>query len=494
MTLDKLLADIFSAERGPHIGAFFDFDGTVITGYSASSFYNKRIKDLDIGLQELVKTLLIARRGIHTEEDFAELLDLSLGAWKGKSEDELFALGRKLFRGEIAGKLHTEVFELIEAHRAMGHTLVLASSATRFQVAPMADELGIDRVLCTPLGVDPDGLLTGATGGRPLWGPGKAAAVRACAAEDGIDLERSFGYSNGDEDVPFLEAVAHPVAVAPEAGLAEQAQGRGWPILECVPRGKRPGVADIARTAAFYGAFTGALAVGAGVGLLNRSRRQVVDITSAVGTDLGFALAGVEVEVVSGAEHLWSHRPAVFIFNHQSYMDAAVAMKLVRTSFTGVAKKEAKNMPVFGALFQIGGVAFMDRGNISDPKAALAPAVDKLTNEGLSLVLAPEGTRSPTPRLGPFKKGAFHMAQQAGVPIVAMVMKGQNEVQWKGAQCVRPGRIEVVVLPPFDTSQWTPQTVSARTAEVRDRFVHTLSHWPGRPSAPDISATAAGPA
>jgi putative phosphoserine phosphatase / 1-acylglycerol-3-phosphate O-acyltransferase len=377
------------------------------------------------------------------------------------------------------------VWELVEAHHAMGHTVVLASSATRFQVDPMAEAIGADHVLCTPLEVV-DGVMTGRTGGTPLWGNQKAQAVIDLARSKNIDLPRSFGYSNGDEDVPFLSAVGHPTAVQPDKGLRAEAERRGWPVLDCVPRGKRPGVADLARTGAFYGAFAGGFVAGLGAGLLNRNRKQVIDITSAIGTDLGFALAGVEVEVVEGAEHLWSHRPAVFIFNHQSNIDAVVAMKLVRNSFTGVAKKEAKNIPGFGQLFQIGQVAFIDRGNVKDPRAVLAPAVEKIREQGLSIVLSPEGTRSPTPRLGPFKKGAFHIAMQAGVPIVAMVMKGQNEVMWRGSQTVRPGRIEVVVLPPFETTDWKVEDVGKHADEVRNAFLHTLSHWPGRPAAPEL--------
>ncbi|HUR75649.1 MAG TPA: HAD-IB family hydrolase [Sporichthya sp.] len=483
MTLDKQLADIFSAPRGPEIGAFFDYDGTVITGYSATTFYSQRLKDFDIGLQELAKTLLFSMRGVQDEEDFAALLELAGSAWKDKTEEEMEQLGKKLFVSEIAGKLHTEVWEIAEAHRAMGHTVVLASSATRFQVEPMAQAIGADHVLCTPLEVL-DGVLTGKTGGTPLWGNNKAQAVIDLARSKGIDLTRSFGYSNGDEDVPFLTAVGHPTAVQPDNGLREEAERRGWPVLECVPRGKRPGVADIARTGAFYGAFAGAFVAGLGAGLLNRNRHQIIDITSSIGTDLGFALAGVEIAVLDGAEHLWSHRPAVFIFNHQSNIDAVVAMKLVRTGYTGVAKKEAKNIPGFGQLFQIADVAFIDRGNVSDPRAVMAPAVDKLRN-GLSIVLAPEGTRSPTPRLGPFKKGAFHIARQAGVPIVAMVMKGQNEVMWRGSQTVRPGKIEVVVLPPFETADWKIQEIGKHTTTIRNAFLHTLAHWPGRPAAPE---------
>jgi putative phosphoserine phosphatase/1-acylglycerol-3-phosphate O-acyltransferase len=110
--------------------------------------------------------------------------------------------------------------------------------------------------------------------------------------------------------------------------------------------------------------------------------------------------------------------------------------------------------------------------------------VDKLRNEGISLALSPEGTRSPTPRLGEFKKGAFHIAMQAGVPMVPVVLRGAGDVMWRGAQTMRPGVIEVVVLPPVATDTWRVETIDAHVAQVRDQFVETLAHWPRRPSAP----------
>ncbi|HEY5857640.1 MAG TPA: lysophospholipid acyltransferase family protein [Aldersonia sp.] len=92
--------------------------------------------------------------------------------------------------------------------------------------------------------------------------------------------------------------------------------------------------------------------------------------------DLGLALSGVDVRV-QGEEHLWSHRPAVFVFNHQSSLvDGLLIFRLLRKNFTGVAKKEAANMPAFGPILRLADVAFVDRGNTAQAKQALAPAVD----------------------------------------------------------------------------------------------------------------------
>jgi len=135
-------------------------------------------------------------------------------------------------------------------------------------------------------------------------------------------------------------------------------------------------------------------------------------------------------------------------------------------------------VPGFGQFFRFAGVAFVDRGNTAQAKAALAPAVAKIRGDGLSLALSPEGTRSPTPRLGPFKKGAFHIAMQARVPMVAIVMRNAGEVMWRSAQTIRPGTVDVLVHPPIDTSGWRVATIDEHVREVRDLFVRTLDDWP----------------
>ena len=448
----------------------------MIDGFSAGAFYRHRLLSFDIGPEELARTLWAQAHGINGEEDFAAFLALSLASWKGQREEDMQALSERLFKHEIAGRLHHEVWRLAAAHRSMGHTVVLASSATRFQVEPMARELEADHALFTPVGVV-DGILTGRAAGRALWGSAKAEAVVALAHAHGLDLERSYAYSNGDEDIPFLRTVGHPVAVNPEAKVRAEAEREHWPVLICASRPSTPGAGQLARTAAFYGGMFAGMGAGLGIGLLRRSRRTAVDVGGEVGTDLGLAIAGIDV-AVTGGEHLWSSRPCVFLFNHQSKLDPILVMKLLRGGFTGVAKKEAANVPGFGQFFRLAGVAFIDRASTGQAKAALAPAVAKLRDEGISLVIAPEGTRSPTPRLGPFKKGAFHIAMQAGVPVVPVVIRNASEIMWRGSQTLHSGTVEVAVLPPVETSSWTVKTIDRHVDEVREMFLETLAEFP----------------
>src|SRR6516164_3073563 len=423
-----LIAAVESGPKGPDIGAFFDFDGTLIDGYSLSAFARHHLRSLHVNPADLGRMLLTGIRGVTSEEDFEQFTELSMRTWAGRSEDELAELGERLFVQGISGSLYPEGWRLVEAHQRAGHTVVLASSATRFQVEPAARAMGVSHILVSPVEIV-NGIATGRPGGPLLWRAGKAAAVREFAAEHGIDLAESYAYSNGDEDVPFLRAAGRSRAINPGRELENVARESGWPVARFRSRG-RPGVRDLARTAAGLAGLFWGFGAGAVLGGATGSRREAVDLGTTFAGELGSMLAGVRLDV-TGGEHL-ATRPAVFLFNHQSQLDVLILAKLLHGGFTGVAKKELANAPGFGLIFRLADVAFVDRHDTAQARRALAPAVQRL-REGVSLAIAPEGTRSPTPALGPFKKGAFHVAMQAGVPIVPIVIRNAGELMWRGA-------------------------------------------------------------
>jgi putative phosphoserine phosphatase/1-acylglycerol-3-phosphate O-acyltransferase len=206
------------------------------------------------------------------------------------------------------------------------------------------------------------------------------------------------------------------------------------------------------------------------IALVKRDRRAGAERGLALGSDLALALAGVRVRV-QGAENLWARRPAVYVINHQSPLDPLIMGKVLRGRFTGVVKKEVERIPVAGPFLRFAGFAFIDRGNTTQAKAALQPAVDRLRS-GVSLAIAPEGTRSPT--LGAFKKGAFHVAMQAGAPIVPVVIRNAGEVQPQNSKTIRPGTVDVVVHPPIAVDGWAVDRLDERVAEVHDIFERTL--------------------
>src|SRR5262249_33956525 len=153
--------------------------------------------------------------------------------------------------------------------------------------------------------------------------------------------------------------------------------------------------------------------------------------------DVIHAFAGVKINV-TGEEHLWSHRPAVFLFNHRNNFDAFIMAKLLRINYTGVAKKELEMNPVMGPIGRLMKVAFIDR---SDTKKAVESmkSVIQLAREGISIVIAPEGTRAQGRELLPFKKGAFRMAMAADIPIVPVVIRNADDIGARDAIFMRAG-------------------------------------------------------
>ncbi|MDQ1501791.1 MAG: putative phosphoserine phosphatase / 1-acylglycerol-3-phosphate O-acyltransferase [Actinomycetota bacterium] len=472
--LSALLAEIEAGPEGPEIGVFFDFDGTLIAGYSAEAFVLDAIRRRKVDPQTMVRSLL-AGLDMHLRgSDVTALMEIAAEAGKGRREEALIELGQRLFRERLAGTVYPEARALVKAHQRKGHTVALASSATRFQAAPLASDLGIEHVLCTKIEVV-DGRLTGRVDGPVLWGRNKADAVAGFAAEAGLKLADSYGYANGDEDVEFLETVGRARPLNPGSGLAKVAAERGWPIHRFEPRG-RPGIVPVVRTAAALGGIATSLGVGVGIGLLNRSRRKAVNIVATVAPEVALGLAGVDLRV-TGEEHLWSDRPAVFVFNHQSSFDVIVISRLLQRDFTAVAKAELAHDPRFAPLAALAGVVYVDRGNRSQSRAALAPVVEKLRS-GISLAMAPEGTRSATPTPGPFKKGAFHIAVQAEVPVVPVVIRNAGDIMWRASLVARPGTVDVTVLPPVPTVGLGPDEVDDLCERVRQQFVATLADWP----------------
>jgi HAD superfamily hydrolase (TIGR01490 family) len=474
--VNPLLETVKAAPRGRRTGAFFDFDGTLIDGYSAMAMMQHRWRNREMSPLEIARLLMVGVEAGLGRADFERFMRVGVKAFRGRQADDMSELGEKLMRSVLGGALYPEAWQLVEGHRKKGHTVVVATSALPFQVAPLARELGVDHVLCTRL-EERDGVLTGEVDGPILWGPGKAEAIQAFARRNRIDLEKSFAYGNGTEDVQFLETVGRPTALNPTKELDRVARERAWPAARFAARG-RPGVEEVARTVGAYGGLTAGLYAGVGLGLLKRSRKAAMNTTMSLGSDVGLSLAGIKLDV-QGEKHLWSHRPAVFIFNHQSWLDGMIVMKLLRQDVTAVAKKEVARQPVMGQIGWLMNMAFVDRGNTGQAKAALAPVVERI-GEGYSLAISPEGTRSPTPRVGRFKKGAFHMALQAGVPIVPIVIRNAGELLWRGATVMRKGTVDVKVLPPVSVDGWTVENLGQHVEDVRRQFVDTLAEWPAR--------------
>ncbi|MGW0248097.1 HAD-IB family hydrolase [Nocardia goodfellowii] len=470
MNLEQTLAAIRTGPQGPRIAAVFDF-GALVDGFERPRLYRRMFQR---GATATATLLGGIRNGL-TDGEYSRFLQQASFALAGQREQDLDELGAKLFKSTIYGHLYPEAWQLIRTHEAAGHTVLLASALTRFQVTPAAAALGIRHVLYTPMATV-DGVLTGYAEGKTLWRNGKADAVRTFAAAHDIDLTQSYAYTDGVSDLPLLSLTGHPTAVNPDRKLTVAATERRWPTLTFRPR-RAPSPADYVRTIAAFvallgGAFTGVLSKS-----YTRKRRKMADALMEYGTGATLKVLGVRLRVTSGAEFAHSPRPAVFLFNHQSQFDVIIVPKVLDGGVTGIGKKELTKNPIFGPLMRFVGVTFIDRSSSTKARASLEPVVRTL-RDGLSIAVSPEGTRSYTPEVGPFKKGAFHIAHQAGVPVIPVVIRNAGEISWRNSMIARKGTVDVALLPPIDVSGWNPADMGAEVEKVRQLYLETLLNWP----------------
>jgi putative phosphoserine phosphatase/1-acylglycerol-3-phosphate O-acyltransferase len=308
-----------------------------------------------------------------------------------------------------------------------------------------------------------------------LWGPGKASAVQKFAAENGIDLKDSYFYADGDEDVALMYLVGNPRPTNPEGKMAAVARRRGWPILRFTSR-SGGGIGSQLRTLAGFGSLVPVAAGAVGIGLLTRSRRRGVNFFTSTFSQLLLTASGVHLNVIGG-ENLTAERPAVFIFNHRNQADPVISGALVRDNWIGVGKKELANDPIMGTLGKLLDGVFIDRDDATAAVESLHEVEDR-ARRGLSIVIAPEGTRLDTTSVGPFKKGPFRMAMAVGIPIVPIIIRNAESVAARDSMTMNPGTVDVAVFPPISVKDWTLDTLADRIAEVRQLYVDTLADWP----------------
>jgi putative phosphoserine phosphatase/1-acylglycerol-3-phosphate O-acyltransferase len=476
LRLPGSVAEVAASPPGPSVAACFDLDGTLIAGFSVKYLGQERMRRRDVSLSELVRTVGVSVGAGLGRAGFEDLFALGAAAWKGRAQEDLDEMGERIFRKKIAGLIFPEMRELVRAHQRRGHAVILSSSATSYQVEPVARYLGIDHVLCNRFEAK-DGLLTGEVERPVIWGPTKADAVQKLAGDLGVDLGQSYFYADGDEDLALMHLVGHPRPTNPGKRLARVAANRGWPVLRFTSRGGS-GLGAGVKAFATMGSLLPCTAAGAAFGIVKRDKTVVMPMVATRWIDFTFFINGVKLNV-SGRENLWAQRPAVFIFNHRNNFDAFIVARLVEQKFTGVAKKEMANNPLTIALGKLADVAFVDRSDSAFAVASLKPVQDA-ARKGLSILIAPEGSRlDTTDDVGPFKKGAFRMAMAAEIPIVPIVIRNAETIAHTKGNSLHAGTVDVTVLPPISVADWTLDDIDERIEDVRGRFRETLQNWPG---------------
>lgn len=475
MRLPGSVAEIMASPAGAKIGAFFDLDGTLVAGFTAIILTQERLLRRDMGVGELLGMVQAGLSHTLGRIEFEDLIGKAAAALTGRLLDDLEEIGERLFVQRIESRIYPEMRELVRAHVARGHTVVLSSSALTIQVNPVARFLGIPNMLTNKFETTEDGMLTGGVQKPILWGPGKAAAVQRFAAEHDIDLKDSYFYADGDEDVALMYLVGNPRPTNPEGKMAAVAKRRGWPILRFNSRGP-VGLRRQVRTFAGLGSIVPVGAGAVAMGVLTGSRRRGANFFTSVFSQTVLATTGVHLNVV-GKENLRAQRPAVFIYNHRNQVDPVIAGALVNDNWVAVAKKELQKNPVMALLGKALDGVFIDRDDSASALETMRTVEERAKN-GLSIVMAPEGTRLDTTEVGPFKKGPFRLAMAAGIPIVPIVIRNAELVAARNSTVINPGTVDVAVFPPISVQDWTLDTLPERIAEVRQLYLDTLANWP----------------
>ena len=212
--------------------AFFDLDKTVIARASMIAFgrplYRAGLLSRWLLLRALYGQLIYLWLGAD-ETRLAKMRDAALALTRGWHKDTVQRIVRETLEAVVDPIVFAEALDLIAMHRSEGRLVVIVSASPDEIVRPLASYLGADESLATKAKLDAEGRYSGDLE-RYCYGEAKVDAMREVAAERGIDLDRSWAYSDSVTDLPMLKAVGHPVAVNPDRPLLRVARERDWEV------------------------------------------------------------------------------------------------------------------------------------------------------------------------------------------------------------------------------------------------------------------------
>ncbi|KAK4196162.1 putative 1-acyl-sn-glycerol-3-phosphate acyltransferase [Triangularia verruculosa] len=179
---------------------------------------------------------------------------------------------------------------------------------------------------------------------------------------------------------------------------------------------------------------------------------------------------GLTFDIEDPKNHLGTARPAVFIGPHQTEVDLLMLGCMFPQYCSVTAKSQLKKIPFLGWFMTLSGAVFIDRKNSKDARQAMQGAGEEIKNKKQSVYMFPEGTRSYTkePTMLPFKKGAFHLAVQAQVPIVPVVVANYSHIYSIKEMLFKSGSVPCKVLDPIPTTGLTAADVDELTRETRE--------------------------
>ena len=201
-----------------------------------------------------------------------------------------------------------------------------------------------------------------------------------------------------------------------------------------------------------------------------------------VGVRVGLFLSGVKLRV-EGTDNIQRHRAAVYAVNHTSNVEPPILFETLHELFPRVRvlyKAELRKLPILVRAWDLAGFVPLERGNREQSLPAIDRAAQAL-REGNSFLIFPEGTRSRTGALLPFKKGGFIMAIRAQAPVVPVAIAGAHDAMHKGSLVIQPVTVSVRFGTPVETAGMTLNDRDALASAVRGKVEELLAGGPPSP-------------
>jgi HAD superfamily hydrolase (TIGR01490 family) len=214
------------------VGAFFDLDKTLIECNSALMWARHERARGAISAWQMARAVIWHGLYVLSVVDIEKAFEEALRHYKGRPAAELERHTQEWFREQVQPLLRRQAEAAIAEHREAGHRLVLLTSSSGYEAAEAARAWGFEAWLANEFPADEQGNLLGTVTNPLCYGPGKVVHAEAWAAEHGVDLDRSYFYSDSYTDVPMLQRVGEPRVVTPDPRLRRAARRFGWDVLD----------------------------------------------------------------------------------------------------------------------------------------------------------------------------------------------------------------------------------------------------------------------
>jgi 1-acyl-sn-glycerol-3-phosphate acyltransferase len=178
---------------------------------------------------------------------------------------------------------------------------------------------------------------------------------------------------------------------------------------------------------------------------------------------------------VRGRENVEAGRRYVVMMNHVNIFDPLIFYAAFPGPARGIEEESHFRWPLYGTILRLIGMIPIDRKNSSKARESIKQAADLVRSRNeFSIGILPEGTRTLDGKLGPFKRGGFHLALETGLDILPIVQKGGYRIIHKGSLLIRPGRVDLTIEPPVPVSGLGKEATGELTDRVRDIFLRRL--------------------